>query len=142
MKKKTLALGLAAITGSILLFTACKKDDSSSDSNSTKIVGTWKQNFEAVDANTNNTLDASEKVNFTDYNVVTFNSNGTFTDSVSGSGFHAKLTGTYTVNGDYVTSIIPGFDTSAGKITQLDNTTFILQDTSAHPAEWSGFTKQ
>jgi len=139
MNKKTLMIGAGLVFACGMLFTACKKKDDDSATNSTKIIATWTKSYDAIDSNNNNVIDASEKTFVTapDFESVTFTSAGTFTDSVAGFG---SFTGTYSVNGDYVTVNLLG-QTNAGKITQLDANNFIISDTSSHPTNWTAYIK-
>jgi hypothetical protein len=122
-----------------LLFTACKKTDFAPTS---IIVGSWKKSFTATDTNMNNVLEASEKTTATDYEVANFYSNGTFTDSLNdGNGMSVKFSGHYSLNGDWLTVTVPGFGSGTTKLIQLDTTTQIVQDTSRHPTEWTGYNR-
>jgi hypothetical protein len=142
MNRKTFAIAAASIFAFATFFTACKKSDDA-ETNSTKIIGTWMRNYEAVDANSNNAIDVSEKVAVPagDYEYITFYNNNTLKDSIKLSGLSGTIPGTWSISGDYVIIMALG-DTASGKLTQLDNTTLIIQDTAAATKHWTGYSKQ
>lgn len=131
--KKTL-LGAAAL---MVLFAACKKSDDSSSSSS--LVGKWSKTHDATDNNNNGTLDESEKVAIAsgDYEYATYKSNGTVTDSSA----LTTLEATWSTSGNYLTITIPGFGSFSGKY-NITGSTLTLEDTSAHPTEWTIYAKQ
>lgn len=142
MKKTTfLKLGALALLCAGL-FTACKKDKKKEESNSQKIIGTWKLDFRADDLNANGSLDESEKdyPGAGEFEIVTFKSDGTLSDSVSFGGVGIAIPGTWSINGDQFVITVMG-STDTGTVVQLDATRLTVKDHET-PTSWASYLKQ
>lgn len=142
MKKTTfLKLGALALLCASL-FTACKKDKKKEESNSQKIIGTWKYDFHAYDLNANGSLDESEK-NYPvagEYKISIIKGDGTLIDSASYRGVGTAIPGTWSINGDQFIITIMG-TTDSFTVVQLDATRLTIKDHDTPPS-WASYLKQ
>ncbi len=129
-----------AILGA-LLAAACKRsDDTPPDTNATRIVGSWRESYRAIDSNGNGQADSSERFASSYYRMITFYANGSSHDTLFTNGVASSTEAAYTVDGDFLSIAFPGI--SPSRILQLDAGVLLLSDTSMHPALITGFNRQ
>jgi len=120
---------------------SCKKDpDPPAGDNATRIIGSWRQSYEAIDSNNNGRPDSSERIPTTDYRVISFYSNGNVHDTAFVNDTASSRNSTYSVTGDYLSIFSRGL--TPNRILQLDAATLMLRDSSTRPAMITAFSKQ
>lgn len=127
----------------VLLFAvaSCRRDDDSPpDTNMTSLVGSWRERYQAPDANENGVVDSNERTTTAHYRVITFYANGSFRDTSYINNVAANIDASYTLAGQTLNINFPGIPPY--RVVQLDATTLILRDTSARPQVITGFSKQ
>jgi hypothetical protein len=139
MKQRLLLL---AFFGPLLAVSvlSCKKDpEGPADTNATRIIGSWRQLYNAIDSNNNGRPDSAERIPTMEYRVLSFYSNGNVHDTLFVDDTASSLNATFSVNGDYLSIFSRGVVPS--RILQLDAGTLILKDSSTRPAIITAFNK-
>lgn len=120
---------------------SCKRDDEPApDPNVTRIIGSWKESFRAIDSNANGQPDSSERRASTQYRVATFYTNGAVRDTSFINGVASSIEASYTIDARQLTIIFPGIPPM--RVLQLDENILTLRDSTRTPALITSFSKQ
>ena len=146
---KKILIPVALLLAATTAVTSCKKDDNATKSRHDMFVGNWKPHQIGVDANGNGIWDANEKVidSNAEVSFVMFKGDGTGTITSDSDGIPVVFPMTWTLQNNesdlrLLSSIFGNSDTIIQKIVSIDESTFILKDTTESPVSFISFNKQ
>lgn len=155
MKRMKFTPAALMAAAALVLAASCNKTEDPAPVTQTQktkkemLTGTWEVTHTAKDANSDNTLDESEKSTLPagDYTITTLNADGTGTMKLK----QGALDTTFNVNwelrnndDDFFIKVV-GLDSATNSIVTLTDTEFIVWDNTdkpSDPREWSVMKKQ